>query len=270
MKQGLPAGHVALLKFMTVPVFVQNRIVGVVGLANKATDYDQNDILQVSLLMDVVWKVTERKKAEDRIKSLLEEKELLLREVHHRVKNNLHVILGLIALQADSVRDPGTLAALRETGSRVRSLTVLYEKLYATSSFSSVSTGAYLPVLVDEILENFPVSASLAVEKRIDDFSLGIDKIQPLGILLNELLTNIMKYAFAGRAEGRIAVRATVSGPMVTVVVEDDGIGLPDSVDFGNSPGFGLTLVRELARQLDGSIRLERGSGTRVILEFRI
>lgn len=269
MKKGLPAGHVALTKFMTVPVFVKDRIVGVVGLANKAEDYDQNDVMQVSLLMDVVWKGTERKKAEDRIKVLLEEKELLLREVHHRVKNNLHVILSLIALQAESVRDAAALAALRDTESRVRSMTVLYEKLYASSSFSAVSTTVYLPALVDEILENFPASASLDVEKRIDDFPLNIDKIQPLGILLNELLTNIMKYAFAGRSEGRIEVSAAASGATVTVVVADDGVGLPESIDFGRSPGFGLTLVRELANQLDGTIRLERGSGTRVILEFR-
>lgn len=270
MKKGLPAGHVELNKFMTVPVFVHDRIVGVVGLANKATDYDQNDVLQVSLLMDVVWKGTERKKAEDRIKVLLEEKELLLREVHHRVKNNLHVIQSLIALQADSVRDAAAITALRDTESRVRSMTVLYEKLYASSSFSTISTTAYLPVLVDEILDNFPASTSLDIEKHIDDFPLHIDKIQPLGILLNELLTNIMKYAFAGRSEGRIEVSATLSENMATVVVADDGVGLPESIDFGRSSGFGLTLVRELANQLDGTIRLERGSGTRVILEFRV
>ncbi len=270
MKKGLPAGHVALTKFMTVPVFVQDRIVGVVGLANKETDYDQNDVLQVSLLMDVVWKGTERKKAEDRIKVLLEEKELLLREVHHRVKNNLHVIQSLITLQADSVRDTAALTALRDTESRVRSMTVLYEKLYASANFSTVSTTAYLSALVDEILDNFPGSTSLDVEKHIDDFPLHIDKIQPLGILLNELLTNIMKYAFAGRSEGRIEVSATVAGSTATVVVADNGVGLPESIDFGRSPGFGLTLVRELASQLDGTIRLERGSGTTVILEFRV
>jgi len=270
LKKGIPHGHVGMVNFMTVPVFVGDRIVGVVGLANKETDYDQNDVLQVSLLMDVVWKVTERKKAEDRIKALLEEKELLLREVHHRVKNNLNVIVSLIALQADTLRQPEAVAALRDTENRVRSMTVLYEKLYASSSFSAVSTAMYLSALVDEILANFAAGPTLVVEKHIDDFSLDIGKIQPLGILVNELLTNVMKYAFAGRAEGRITVSVSRSGGMVTVVVADDGLGIPEQVDFGHSTGFGLSLVHGLADQLGGEIRLERGMGTRVVLDFPV
>ena len=268
LKKGIPPGHVGMANFMTVPVFIGDRIVGVVGLANKPSGYDQDDVLQVSLLMDVVWKVTERKKAEDRIKALLEEKELLLREVHHRVKNNLNVIVSLVALQADSMRNPEAVAALRDTESRVRSMTVLYEKLYASSSFSAVSTATYLPALVDEILAGFAEGPALTVLKRIDDVSLDIGKIQPLGILVNELLTNVMKYAFRGRTEGRISVSVTNADGAVTVVVADDGVGIPETVDFGRSTGFGLSLVCELARQLGGSIRIERDGGTRIVLNF--
>ena len=270
MKKGYPPGHVHLSKFMTMPIFKDGAIVGVVGLANKETDYDDSDILQISLLMDAVWKVTERKEADAEVKRLLEENKLLLKEVHHRIKNNMGTIQSLISLQAGLLREPIAVAALEDTESRVQTMMILYDKLYRSVNFSRLSTVEYLPTLVDELVLNFPNVANVRVVKEIDDFLLDISQIQPLGILIGELLTNVMKYAFVGRDSGEVLVAASLEGSIATVEVRDNGCGIPDSVGFEATTGFGLTLAKALVEQLGGGIRIERGDGTRIVIEFEV
>ena len=118
-------------------------------------------------------------------------------------------------------------------------------------------------------MANFANSPSVRVERKIDDVVLDVKKAQTLGIILNELLTNIMKYAFADRRAGRISVSATTEGDAVRLIIEDDGVGLPEGVDFGNPEGFGIVLVGALIEQLEGSIKTERGNGTKVTIEFK-
>jgi len=206
--------------------------------------------------------------AEREIRKLLEEKELILQEVHHRIKNNMGTVSSLLSLQAGLSREPATIEALTDAGNRIRSMTTLYEELYRSTNFTDLSVKEYLPPLVDEILSNFPNAADIAVEKRIDDFVLEVRSLQPLGIIVNELLTNTMKHAFSGPGAGTVSVSASRSGGVVTVSVADDGAGIPASVDFSESGGFGLTVVDALSKQLGGTVRIERGRGTRVVLEF--
>jgi PAS domain S-box-containing protein len=211
--------------------------------------------------------LTERKNAEEK-KRLLSEKETMLKEVHHRIKNNMGTIKSLLQLQAKSLKEPTAILALEDASSRVQSMMVLYDSLYQETSFRELSLLHYFPPLIDMIVANFPNSASVRVEKRIDDFVLDAKRLQVLGIIINELLTNSMKYSFVGGAEGLICVSARLAGTRVTFEIQDDGVGIPESVDFENSSGFGLSLVRILTLQLEGSIRLERGRGTRIVLEF--
>jgi PAS domain S-box-containing protein len=212
--------------------------------------------------------ITDRKIAEELIVTLFAEKELILKEGHHRIKNNMSTISSLLSLQAETLTNPEAIAALRDAGSRVESMMMLYNKLYRSDNFNSLSVLNYLPPLIDEILANFPNCRSVKVEKKIEDFCLGASKLQPLGIITNELLTNIMKYAFKGASSGSILVYAALKDKTVFLSIEDDGNGMPESVDFANSPGFGLTLVSLLTKQLNGSIRIERGKGTKILLEF--
>jgi two-component sensor histidine kinase len=196
------------------------------------------------------------------------EKALILREVHHRIKNNLSTIQGLLYLQAESMPDSAASAALADAQHRVQSMMLLYDRIYRTESYGAVSARHYVTDLVDRVLENFPAPPVVTVEKDLADLALSADQLQPLGMILNELLTNVMKYAFRGRDKGRIWVAVTAVGPRVELVLEDDGPGLPATVDFQNSTGFGLQLVGMLARQLGGSIRVDRERGARVVLEF--
>jgi PAS domain S-box-containing protein len=240
----------------------------------------KGEIMQVEIISNLYWvgsqkvircnvrDVSERKKSERKINELLAEKELILKEVHHRIKNNMETISSLLALQAETVESAQAVAALDDAGSRVRSMMLLYEKLYQSSGFDAVSASDYLSSLADEILANFSSVVHVEVRKEIEDFSLSPKTLQPLGMIVNELLTNIMKYAFVGRPRGSILISASLRSGRVRVAIEDDGVGMPAELDYDRSSGFGLMLVHILTQQLGGTIRIDRGEGTKVILEF--
>ena len=213
--------------------------------------------------------ITQRKLAEEKITSLVAEKELILREVHHRIKNNMSTLQSLFTLQAGTLKNPAAVSAIDDAKARVRSMMIIYDKLYRSASFESISLRDYLLSLVDDIVANFANSPSVRVDKKVDDVVLDVNKAQALGIIINELLTNIMKYAFADGRAGRISVSATTEGDAVRLIIEDDGVGLPEGVDFENPEGFGIVLVGALTQQLEGSIKTERGTGTKITIEFK-
>ena len=214
--------------------------------------------------------ITARKLAEERIKSLLAEKELILREVHHRIKNNMNTIRNLFALQSLEAEDPEVAAALIDAGNRVVSMLVLYDKLYCSAEFNKLSVKEYFDTLIDEIISGFPKNDVVKIIKQIEDITLDVKVLSPLGIILNELLTNIMKYAFTVEKNGIVSVILMTNNNHVIIIVGDNGITMPESVNFENTPGFGLSLVSMLTQQIGGSIRIDRGDGTRFILEFDV
>lgn len=232
--------------------------------ANPIKDETGKVILSLTHAVDI----TERKLAEEKVKSLLAEKELVLKEVHHRIKNNMNTMMSLLSLQAGNARDGFAKAALLDAEKRMQSMGLLYDKLYQSVEFNKLPIEIYLSALVDEVIENFPNSNIVKVEKYFGDFILDANQLQPLGMIINELLTNCMKYAFSERSQGLISVSATKRDDRVIVTILDDGIGMPESISWEYSTGFGLQLVKELTKQLAGTIRIERGNGTSVILEF--
>ncbi len=230
----------------------------------------KDDADEPLFFLPTIIDITERKLAEKKIADLLAEKELTLKEVHHRIKNNMGTIGSLLSLQAHSTKNSEISAALEEAGNRIRTMQLLYDKLYRSDNFSRVSVKDYLFPLVEAIINNYPKIMKVRVTYAIEDFELEAAILQPLGIMINELLTNIMKYAFVGKDDGQIIVAASLSANLVSVVVQDDGVGMPESIGFGNTPGFGLELIHALTMQLDGKIRIERGAGTKVVLEFNV
>jgi PAS domain S-box-containing protein len=212
--------------------------------------------------------ITENKRAEEKIQKLLVERELTLKEVHHRIKNNMNTIASLLSIQAQSLKEPAAVSALQDAKSRVKSMMLLYDKLFQASGSGVVSLRSYIPALTDEIVRNFSTSARFKVETRLDDIRLDAHTLQPLGIILNELITNICKYAFPEQKSGTIKVSASKQGEGVQIIIDDNGIGIPDYIDFDRSTGFGLQLVQALTLQLNGSIRIVRDKGTKVVLEF--
>jgi len=214
--------------------------------------------------------ITLQKEKEDRINKLLLEKELILKEVHHRIKNNMNTVSSLLSMQARAILEPNAVKALVDAGNRIHSMSLLYDKLYRSANFNETSVKEYLSSLLDDILGDFPSSQLVRVEKKLQDFCLDAKRLQPLGIIINELITNIMKYAFRGRETGLIVVSASESNGHLSISIQDDGIGMPESVTFESSTGFGLQLVQALTKQLNGTIRIERGNGTVIVLEFDV
>ena len=147
---------------------------------------------------------------------------------------------------------------------------LLYDKLLRSSDYLSVAAGSFFSSLADAVVASFSGNVSVSIEKEIEDCLLSAAKSEPLGLILNELLTNSMKYAFVGRASGKIGVTFHVSEGRGELTVQDDGPGLPDSIDFGNSPSLGLKLIHLLTKQIGGTVCAERGNGAKVIVEFAV
>jgi len=222
------------------------------------------------IAMSMAADVTDRRRAEDRVRDLLSEKELILQEVHHRIKNNMATIAGLLTLQTESATDPLTVSSLSAASGRIRSMMLLYDRLYRSAMPGRIALSDYLSSLVDDIVSNLPEYPSVRVEKELGDFLLDVRQLQLLGIIVNELLTNIVKHAFVNRRRGSIRLEAMSENASARLVIADDGEPMPASVDFDHPKGFGLVLVSTLTQQLGGRIAIERGEGTRVVIEFAL
>ena len=267
-RKGLPEGHAELIRELVVPVFRGDKVVSILGVGNKAIPYITEDLEIVSHLADVVWEIVQRKKVEERVQSLLHEKETLLKEVHHRIKNNMNSIASLLQLQMMAQHEVTVKNALQDAESRVRSMMILYDQLYRTESFTAISVRDYFPPLLEQIISIFDHSHSITVHTDLEDVVLTPRIIYPLGIILNELTTNAMKYAFAGQNSGAIRVTARKAANRAILTFEDDGIGIPLEKKNANSGGFGLRLVQLLVKQIDGFIVIEQNPGSRFIIEF--
>jgi len=214
--------------------------------------------------------ITSFKKAEDKIRSLLEEKEIILKEVHHRVKNYMSTLIGLLVLQTSTLKDDAAIHALDDAKQRLSGMMKLYEKLYVSGSGGSISTKEYLPDLIDEIIANFPESEIVTVNKNIDDIILDAKTLQTISIITNELLTNIMKYAFKGRSSGTIEIKFKVNNHKIIFAISDDGVGINEKILKTKIGGFGLMLVKSLVSNLKGDIDFRYDNGTEVLISFDI
>ena len=214
--------------------------------------------------------IGERKQAEEEITRQLSEKEILLKEVHHRIKNNIASIGGLLSLRLQSIHNPEAVAALQDAIGRVDSMRILYDKLLLSGDYKDISVKNYAESLIDCIVALFPERAKVTVDKQIADFQLDPKRLFPLGLIINELLTNQMKYAFIDRDSGRIQISLSHIDNRVRLVLQDDGVGLPAGFDLETVKGFGLMLVKMLSQQLGGSFTIESHEGTRSKIEFDI
>lgn len=220
--------------------------------------------------MTVIHDISEQKKVERHNLALVEEKNLLLKEVHHRIKNNMGTMMSLLSLQAAKAMNPATVAALTDAQHRLRSMGVLYDKLYRSESMTEMKIDQYLTTLVTEIIATFPNSNKVNVKYAMDSWKMSAKTLSNIGIIVNEILTNSMKYAFSDRSMGSIMVMARMEEGLATIGIADDGAGLPKSMDPDASQGFGMELVRMLAAQMGGSVKFENHHGTRFMLEFKV
>jgi PAS domain S-box-containing protein len=215
---------------------------------------------------------TVQKQLEEQLRASLQEKEVLLKEIYHRVKNNLQVISSLLSLQAEMLQDREVLLAFQDCQARIQSMALVHEVLYQSSNLAQVNFGDYARRLAADLLR----AQSVAPERirlivETDEVWLSAEKAVPCGLILNELLTNCVKHAFpAGRAgDIRIVLRADAEA-QVTISVSDTGVGFPEGLDFRNAASLGMQLACLLTEQLGGTIDLERAEGTAFTIRFSV
>ncbi len=213
---------------------------------------------------------TARKLAENEIFKQLTDKETLLKEVNHLVKNNIASIESLLSLQLNSISSPEAVSALNDALTRVKGMRILYDKLLLSKDYKDVSIKEYAESLIDAIYNVFSYDESVIVKKDIEDFELSIKLVLPIGIILNELLTNVFKYAFNGRDGGQVSIILDKSVNRISLKISDNGNGLDDDFELDKSTGFGLTIVKMLAEQLNGTFSIENDNGTKSVLNIDI
>ncbi len=232
--------------------------------------YENNTVVEVS---GIAHNITEKKHVQQRMELSLKEKEILLKEVHHRVKNNMQVISSILNLQSSYVSDEYALTLLKESQNRIKTMAYIHESLYQNKSFTSVNFSEYVHTLVNNIVQSYSYSTEkIKLEISVDPVSLSLDSSIPAGLIINELITNCIKHAFPGTREGVITFNLRCKNNFVFLDLKDNGAGFAPGVDFENSHSLGLQLVNTLIEQIDGKLKFnsEKDKGTHVVVSFKM
>ncbi len=272
--------------FLCCPIVAVDDAIGVLAFDNVKTKRIllQSDIdllmalspeIGISIQNAMVTDTQEKQfkalqEVEEKIRASLKEKEILLKEIHHRVKNNLQIVSSLLYLQATRTEHPGAVSALKESRARIKSMALIHEKLYQSPNLASVDMGEYTRNLVLDLQHFYRTEDNFVrFTVDIDNVPFGITEAIPCGLIINELVSNCLKHAFPKGQEGeiRIALRRESANRMA-LSVSDNGIGFPEHVDFRTCSSLGLTLVNSLVQQLDGTIELDRTGGTTFTVTF--
>jgi PAS domain S-box-containing protein len=222
-----------------------------------------------TLVTAAIRDITDRQRVEKQLRASLEEKEVLLREVHHRVKNNLQIVSSMLNLQVGQLSDPQALSLFKESQTRVRSIAMFHEKLYQSPDLARIDIGGYLSGLATSLFVTYGVNPDdVTLEIRAAHVPLGVDAAISCGLIVNELVSNSLKHAFPARRKGHVCVELSAEESDVVLSVADDGVGIPEALDFRNPASLGLKLVCIFTDQVRGTIELLRGEGTRFVIRF--
>lgn len=212
--------------------------------------------------------ITERKKAEERIKASLNEKEVLLKEVNHRVKNNLQIVTSLLSLQSSHLHDQRDLEMFKDAQNRLKTMAVIHEMLYRSKDLARIDAADYIRSLTSSLFKSYNMGDTVALATEAEEMPLDIDSMVPIGLIVNELVTNSFKYAFPGGRRGEVKVRLSKADHVVTLLISDNGIGLKSRDRAGKQSSLGLELVESLTGQLNGTIECNTTHGTSFKISF--
>ena len=222
-----------------------------------------------NVIQAILHDITKRKNYEKQIKQSLTEKEVLLREIHHRVKNNLQVISSLLNLQSRYMEDKNARDVFKESQNRIKSMALIHEKLYQSEDLTKIDFAEYLKSLTFHLFRSYSVDQStVRLSINFEGALFDIDTSIPCGLIINELISNSLKYAFPNGRKGKISVDLQLNGEKYMLIISDDGVGFPEGLDFQNTETLGLRLVSILVNQIKGVITLDKREGTSFKIEF--
>jgi PAS domain S-box-containing protein len=231
--------------------------------------FDENGVVRE--ISGIANDITEKKYGEEKIRQSLQEKEVLLKEVHHRVKNNLQVISSILNLQSSYVKDTATLNILKESQNRIKSMAFIHESLYQTKDFSSINFSEYVVNLAHNLIQSYSnFDNEIKLNLDIQNVFLNLDLAIPCGLIINEIVSNALKYAFVDKKyDCEVTVSMSLDDENLILIVGDNGIGLPKEIDYRNTQSLGLQLVVTLTDQLNGTIKMESEKGTKYTIIFK-
>lgn len=214
------------------------------------------------------FEIDERKNAEQKIKISLDEKILLLKEIHHRVKNNLQIISSLLFLQSNKVDDPEAKEFFTESQNRIISMALVHENLYKSESLTQVAFSNYIQHIIQNLTESYSIDSNITIKTNLDEVYLSIDSSIPLGLILNELITNSIKHGFKVSEIGSNDTNKTLyvnlfNSEMIVLEVGDNGVGLPENIDLHSNTSLGMKIISSLVNQLDAELKIDRTNGTK-------
>lgn len=215
--------------------------------------------------------ITERTVADQLIKDSLEEKKVLLKEIHHRVKNNLQIVSSLLNVQATYITDKKALECFTESQNRVKSMALIHEKLYQSEDLSRVDFAEYIGNLSKSLFNSYNVNiGNIGLDIAVDNLRLDIDKAIPCGLIINELVSNSLKHAFPDNRKGEVSIKMCIAENRYILIISDNGVGFPAGIDYRNTTSLGLQLINMIVSQLDGTIDLDSSTGTKFTITFHV
>ncbi|HEY9620377.1 MAG TPA: PAS domain S-box protein [Crinalium sp.] len=225
-----------------------------------------------NVLVAVQQDITERKQTEEKVRASLREKEVLLQEIHHRVKNNLQIVDGLLKMQSRRTKDPQVSSVLRDSQSRIASIALVHEKLYRSDDLANIDFAQYIRDLTIHLFESYNIDfTQITLQIQADGIFLDIETGIPCGLIINELVSNALKYAFPDDRKGKIQIALTLTGDRtLTLTVRDNGVGLPPDFDLTSMRSLGMILIQGLVDQLEGKLTLQNTPGAEFIITFQI
>jgi two-component sensor histidine kinase/CheY-like chemotaxis protein len=240
------------------------------NIQQRTIELEKANILLRSEITERMRIENELRQSEAKIRRSLEEKETLLKEIHHRVKNNLQIISSLLRMQSRRPLDETTFMLFQESQNRVQSMALIHEHLYQNSDLSQVDFGDYIRSLADNLFRCYGISQRLIyIDIETNALKLSLDTAIPCGLIINELVSNSLKYAFLNKQSGKIIIYLQKdSDSSLRLTVGDSGIGIPENIDWQSTKSLGLRIVHNLTRQLKGTISLERNCGTTFHINF--
>lgn len=262
---------------VAVPLITEHQLIGFLGFETSQAkrEFFDYEIILLKTIAEIIANALRRANLQlalqqhvHQVEESLEEKNVLLKEIHHRVKNNLQVISSLLNLQSFQIKDPATVQLFRDSQNRVRSMALIHEKLYQSHDLARINFKNYIESLTNYLMRSYGAEArEVTFALEIEQISLGVDQAVPCGLIINELVSNSLKHAFPDNQKGEITIQFMKrADKQFHLIVRDNGVGFPKNIDFQKTASLGIQLVNSLVNQLEGSIELHGSGGT----EFRI